>query len=253
MTDPAGPADAGAPEPLPPGPAPPAEGPFWTYVDLAMFAGLAVPALILGAHLVRALTGAAPTGNDAPRLLAAQFLGYLGWFLCVWFLFRIKYDRPFWQSLGWRVPSSGLLRCFLLGPAVALSVAVLAALLRTPQTMPFRDLLTDRASVLLLGGFAVTLGPICEELAFRGLVFPLVARSLGVPAGIVSTALLFALIHGPQYGWSWQHVVLLTLASSVFGWIRHVTGSTLAAAAAHGSYNATFFAALLASGRSSSF
>jgi membrane protease YdiL (CAAX protease family) len=52
-------------------------------------------------------------------------------------------------------------------------------------------------------------------------------------------------MHGPQYGWSWQHVVLVGVAGVVFGMVRHKTGSTAAAAAIHATYNLTFFAAFV--------
>jgi hypothetical protein len=107
-------------------------------------------------------------------------------------------------------------------------------------------LLRDRTSLALVGVFAVTLGPLCEELIFRGFLQPLLARTLGAAAGVVVTAAVFALPHGPQYAWSWQHVLLITLAGAVFGWVRHRSGSTMAAAVMHAGYNLVFFAALAA-------
>ena len=65
-------------------------------------------------------------------------------------------------------------------------------------------------------------------------------RSLGAVAGVIVTALPFAILHGPQYAWSWQHLLGVTLAGIVFGWIRLYTESTAAAAALHSSYNLTF-------------
>jgi hypothetical protein len=107
----------------------------------------------------------------------------------------------------------------------------------------------DRESVLLVGAFATTLGPACEELIFRGFLLPLLVRSFGVITGVVAAALPFALLHGPQYGWSWRHLLLVTLAGSVFGWVRLRTGSTVAAATVHAAYNLTFFIAYLNQGK----
>jgi membrane protease YdiL (CAAX protease family) len=96
-----------------------------------------------------------------------------------------------------------------------------------------------------VGLFASTLGPVCEELAFRGFMLPLLARSFGVPAGVLLTAIPFGLLHGAQYSWLWQQVVLVTLAGVVFGTVRAVTRSTAASAMMHATYNLTFFVGYL--------
>jgi membrane protease YdiL (CAAX protease family) len=133
---------------------------------------------------------------------------------------------------------------------LAVVAAVLGFVLRTPNLdMPIKQFLRDRQSLLLVGLFATTLGPICEELIFRGFVLPLLARSLGEVAGVLAAALPFALLHGPQYSWSWRHILLVTLAGAAFGWVRLRTGSTIAAATIHGSYNLTFFIAFLSTGK----
>jgi membrane protease YdiL (CAAX protease family) len=110
---------------------------------------------------------------------------------------------------------------------------------------PLKGLLATRASVALLIVFVGFLGPLFEELAFRGFLMPLLVRSLGAVSGIVFTALLFALLHGPEYEWSWRHVTLILLAGVVFGSVRYVTRSTTAAVMIHSSYNLTFLIAFI--------
>ena len=102
----------------------------------------------------------------------------------------------------------------------------------------------------LFGIFSVILGPVTEELAFRGFFMPLLIRALGAPAGIILTALPFALLHGPEYAWAWQYVLLIGAAGAAFGWVRYGTGSTLASAMMHSTYNLTFFAGLALGQRS---
>ena len=85
----------------------------------------------------------------------------------------------------------------------------------------------------------------CEELAFRGFLQPLLVRSLGTVPGILAAALPFGLLHFQEYGNSWRHVLLISLAGAAFGWMRHATGSTKAAAIMHASYNAIEFVLLL--------
>ena len=104
-----GPLEPMAPlEPLPqPPPAPPPErDPFWSYGDLLIFAGLAIPCMLLGFGAVKAafwifhLHPAVKTWE----LLAEQVAGYGLLFGMLVALFRVQYDRPFWRSLGWVTP-----------------------------------------------------------------------------------------------------------------------------------------------------
>lgn len=227
---------------------PPERYPFWGYRDLLFLIGLAVPCLVISILLVSAATLLMPASWNTPAVaaLTLQFLLYGLWFACLWGLIRLRYDRPFGESLRWQKPSRGWVSYVLLGFGLALSIAVLGALTRAPDIeMPMKELLSDRASLILVGIFAVTLGPVCEELIFRGFLQPLIEKSLGPVPAIVLSAVPFALLHGPQYAWSWQHILLILVAGCVFGAVRFVSGSTAAAAAMHAGYNLTFFAAYL--------
>jgi membrane protease YdiL (CAAX protease family) len=102
---------------------------------------------------------------------------------------------------------------------------------------------------MLVAVFGITVGPLCEELIFRGFLQPLFVRSFGAVAGILLTALAFGLLHLQEYGFSWRHVVLITMVGAALGWIRHRTGSTKASTIMHAAYNATFFLVALAAQR----
>ena len=85
------------------------------------------------------------------------------------------------------------------GPVWPSSSSALGALLHAPEVPdPVKDLITGRASLVIVMVFAVILGPIYEELLFRGFLFPLLAKSFGATAGILLSALPFALLHGAQ-------------------------------------------------------
>jgi membrane protease YdiL (CAAX protease family) len=133
------------------------------------------------------------------------------------------------------------------GIMLSFGVLALAALLRVPQKeTPMEQLLSDWLSLVVAAVLGVTLGPWFEELMFRGLLQPVAVRALGVIPGIVIAALPFALLHGPQYGWSWKHILLITVAGAAFGWKRHTSGSTGAAAVMHSAYNMVLFAGYIA-------
>jgi membrane protease YdiL (CAAX protease family) len=247
------------PEIYPPGPGAPGgaaagrPGEWYpSYADLFLFLAAALPSLLAAAVVARFVFVVMgwPAEQQTPVLLASQLLGYLLWFSFLYVLLRFKYRRPFWVSVGWVGFGNHFTRRVLAGIALAFGIALAGALLRTPDMdMPMKRLLSDPLSIALVGVTAVTLGPVCEEIAFRGVLMPLLARSWGAPAGIVLSAVPFALLHGPQYGWSWRHVLLITAAGAAFGYTRHQTGSTAAAAVVHASYNGTFFLAYVFYGK----
>lgn len=228
-------------------PQPPPREPFWDWQDAFAFLFLLLPAMLTAAAITEGLRLVLPgwLPTKASQQIAAQFIAYGLWFLGLWALLQFRYGKPFWRSLGWRLPH-GVVMWSVFGVLLAFGAMALAAALHTPDIrMPFKELMSDRSSVALIGGFAVTLGPLCEELAFRGFLFPLVARSLGPLGGAFVSALPFALLHGPQYAWSWRHVLIVALAGTAFGWARYRSGSTVAATLMHAAYNGTFFALFL--------
>ncbi len=236
--------------PVPEAPAAaPERYPFWSLLDVVFMFAFALPALVAATVLVLGIFTLLPSPRSvrAIQVLAVQFLFWGIWFLALYQLIRVRYGRPFWRSLGWVVPREGLWNSAGLGVATAAGVIFLGVVLRPPQLdSPLMELLRDPSSVVLVGVFAVTLGPLCEELAFRGFLLPWLVRTAGALPAIVTTALLFAALHGPEYGWSWQHVLLITVAGAAFGWVRYRTGSTAAATVMHAAYNLVFFLALLA-------
>jgi hypothetical protein len=224
---------------------------FWGYRDLALFLGLAAPCLLGGALLAKValLVLYVSTSHKALELLPGQFVGYALLYMALAFIFRFEYERPFWTSLGWRRPEYRIPSIIVLGSALAFSVAMLGALLKTPEVPePMKELLSDRSSLLAVAVAGVTVGPLCEELAFRGFMQPLFIRSLGVVPGIFLSALGFGLLHLPQYGFDWQHGVLITLAGAGFGCMRWISGSTLGSTIMHAAYNATWFLGFFAGG-----
>ena len=70
-------------------------------------------------------------------------------------------------------------------------------------------------------------------------------RSLGAAPGILLAAVPFGVLHFHEYGNSWRHAVILSLAGAAFGVMRHATRSTKASALMHASYNALIFIALM--------
>ena len=228
------------------------QGPFWDYLDLLLFLASAIPAFLIGIGITKVALRLAPgiLPGKAAQLLTGQFIGYALWFACLAIQIRTRYNQRLWPAMSWKLAIREIFPALTLGVVLALSVAVIGTLLRAPQLdNSLLELMKDRLSILVVAFFATTLGPLFEELAFRGFLLPLLIRSVGAMSGIFISALSFALLHGPQYHWSWQHLVLLTAVGCVFGWTRFKTGSTGLPTIMHASYNAVFMGAFIASKR----
>jgi hypothetical protein len=230
------------PNPQPPIP----REPFFDYSDLFLFLGFCIPSIFVALLLVRAVRIFAhmPTGI---QLLLVQTVWYFLVFGSLAALFRIRYDRPFWRSLGWRALSFSVVAgTILAGPLLAVSVGLLGSALRTPEiNLPFEEMLGSTATKVLLGLLVVVLGPIAEELAFRGFLMPVLIRSLGAGGGIVLTGVIFGSVHGYEYRWAWQYMLLISLVGCIFGWAKYKTGSTIAGALMHSTFNLAQFVAFL--------
>jgi len=214
--------------------------PFWSWKDILYAGVLAVPLFIAGAFVSALLIGALPgVKPKAVEILVPQFVGFTVVLIPLAFMFRVRYEQSLWRSVNFGIPRGEWHRSLASGVGLAVLVLALAALLRPPPIRsPLQDLFDDPASAPYLAVAAVTLAPLFEELVFRGLLQPLLVRTAGAIAGVLLAALPFALLHGPEYAWSWRHVLMILIAGVGFGFKRLMTGSTGAAAIMHSAYNA---------------
>ena len=223
---------------------------FWGFEDLALFLGAILPAWWLGTRVVRLGLTLTPNAfsNEAVRQLAFQSAIYALLVGTLYSVITSRYRRPFWQSMGWVAPERGKWWCIFGGPALAIGLSILGVVLRTPAISTPMESLISKAP-LAFAFFAVVLGPLFEELLFRGFLLPLLQRSLGPWPAILLAASGFAMLHGQQYQWAWQQLLVIGLAGVAFGYARYKTGSTAAAALLHGGYNLTFFVGYLIQNR----
>jgi hypothetical protein len=225
---------------------------FWSFEDLALFLGAILPAWLVGSLLVRFGQTLAPAAfsSAAVRTLAFQTTIYALLIGALYMVITFRYRRPLWQSMGWVVPERGAWWCVFGGPALAIVLSALGVILRAPAIpTPVEGLISGRGSLWLVAFFAVVLGPLFEELLFRGFLLPLLQRVLGAWPAILLTAIGFALLHGSQYQWYWQDLLVVGLAGVAFGYARYRTGSTAAGALLHGGYNLALFVGYLIQSR----
>jgi membrane protease YdiL (CAAX protease family) len=228
----------------PPPPIPESE-PFWGYADLLLFAGITVPCMLLGMLLVRLAMAIFHLHTDlsVAVLLPEQLVGYTLLFGALRLMFRVQYDRPFWTSLGWKPVPVPVAYVAAAGMGTAMAGLVAGALIHLPTTgNEMTELLQQgRLALVLMTAFGVGVAPLCEELAFRGFLQPLLVRSFGALGGVLTAGVAFGLLHFREYGNSWRHALLLSGAGACFGWMRHFTKSTKASVIMHASYNGLLF------------
>jgi membrane protease YdiL (CAAX protease family) len=183
--------------------------------------------------------------ENSPQLLVeTNVLWYALLFLFLYVTLAVLRDVPFWRSLGWRKlnanPAAGTgsgWMYFFSGCGLAIFVALASYNMKNTEHLPIQEIFKNRSGAMLLMAMAVLVAPLVEETVFRGYLYPLFAKSLGVVPGILITGVLFGLMHGAQLGWTWRLVVLLTLVGVIFTFARARTGTVLASFLLHLGYN----------------
>lgn len=149
--------------------------------------------------------------------------------------------RPFWTTIKWNFPARAAAGFGALGVALAILVQTASALLPIPKSLPIDQYFSDTAGAYLMTIFGVTFAPLVEELFFRGFLYPVVARRLGVGVSVAITALCFALIHEAQLAQAWAPLLLLWFVGLVLTAVRAWTKSVGASLCVHVGYNFTLF------------
>jgi membrane protease YdiL (CAAX protease family) len=220
--------------------------PFWGFAELFLIVALFLSAVIAGGFALRT---ASPYLHIDPQLglplLLVEFAGYGVVFLALRVLFA-RHGQPLFESLGWIEQPFRPFHLAVLGVLLWLVSILLESVLGVPNVeTPFDKLLSDPLSRVAIALFGITLGPIVEELLFRGFLQPLLVDSIGVLPGILVTSVVFGAMHLTQNANLWQSGVLITLVGFVLGVVRHISGSTRAAAITHIFYNLPSFALLI--------
>ncbi len=231
-------------------PPPPVEiprDPAWTALDLVRLVVLTIVALIAGIFAVVLIAHAwiyphAAIGDIAriPLVaIAGQGIAYL---LILGYMYvlvtRERLQPRFWKALHWNWPKRVWI--YLAAGFVMQAIFLIAErFLPLPKETPFDALLRRPLSVVLVLTFSVTLGPLMEEMFFRGFFYPVVKRRAGILVAIVATAVPFALMHAAQYGNSWASVLLIFVLAVVLAAVREKTDSLAASFLVHVGYNGT--------------
>lgn len=170
--------------------------------------------------------------------LSTELLVYI---FALWYMIMFvegKLHQRFWPAIRWIWPRRNWPILVALGVALV-SLQGLERFFRIPKHIPMEDFLSTPLIAALTGMFAVSLGPLMEELFFRGFFYPVVARRFGMVVAIIATAIPFALIHGLQLEFAWGLVFIIFVVGLVLTIVRAKTGSVAASFVVHVAYNST--------------
>lgn len=241
-------------EPQPPlemPPARPPRDPVWSGWDVVMILVVAVLGIFIFGTLIS--VGLVATHHPVPAaspavlrvMLLAQFLSYLFVLLFMRELVVRHYHRRFAEAVRWYWPREHRWIAYLLaGMGLAVAVQLISALLPIPKTLPIDRYFQSRSAAYIMSLFGITMAPLVEELFFRGFLFPVLARRLGIGVGVVLTALGFALVHASQLASAWAPLLVLFLVGLVFTVVRMVSNNVAPGFLMHVGYNFMLFAML---------
>jgi len=190
-------------------------------------------------HLRESMADQAFISVVVQAILDVALLGYLAAYL------RLRFRLPFWRGIGWRPLPPGKLPSALaylglvsFGCLLALAVAASSSLFPPKGELPVQQLFQYPSTAMLFAMMSVAIAPVVEETVFRGFLYPVAARSFGIPAGIVVTGTLFGLLHAVQLMGGWWQIALLVVVGIVFTLVRALTRTVAASFTLHFSYNA---------------
>jgi len=228
--------------------------PAWNGWDVLRLIFLTIVALFVGVFTVLLIarwrfyphTALGEIARVPLVVVAGQSLAYLFILAYMYVLVTRERRRPdFLAAIHWNWPSN-IAVYVLVGFALSLALQGLAHLLPIPKELPIDSFFRTPAEAWALSILSVTLAPLMEELFFRGFLYPVLARRLGLPVAVFLTALGFALLHGAQLMFAWGPVLVIFLVGVVLTMVRARTNSVAAGVLIHMAYNGTISVAMFA-------
>jgi len=242
--------------PFPPVPEPyvskvPDENPPWSGWDVLALAGVTIVAILLSMIIVvfvahKFLFPRAPLTEVVkfPELIVlSQALAYVIVLATMVIIALRHHTQTFAQAIRWNWPARWGFYLFQ-GMLLCLALQAFAHFLPIPKNLPMDQFFQTPREAYILSIFGVTFAPVLEEFFFRGFLYPVLARRLGMGFAIFLTALAFAGIHGAQLMYSWGPVLVIFMVGMVLTITRAVTRSVASSLLIHIAYNGTISVAM---------
>jgi uncharacterized protein len=171
------------------------------------------------------------------RLLVSEWAVPLGLLLATWVMLRWVEDRS-WEYVGMDRPAADTPRLVsgtvmgLLPIAIPSAMLLLLGELRSVSSVP--GSWWAAAGISFANLLPAAFG---EELLLRGYPFAVLREAVGARWTLISTSIVFGLLHIPNPGADSQSIVIVMLAGFFLGSIFLATRSLYAATAAHFVWN----------------
>jgi uncharacterized protein len=132
----------------------------------------------------------------------------------------------------------------LLGVAFCIALQFLANALPMPHKIEMDIFFQTPLRAWILSICGMSLVPVFEEMLFRGFLYPVLARRLGLILAVILTAVPFVMIHVPQledpkmaFKNSWGAILVISLIGFALTIVRAVKKSVAAGVLMHMAYN----------------
>jgi len=235
---------------------------FFLFLTQAILIGLSHP----GRDPQKVLTAA----MQPKLLLTSQALTYIATLALSLFIFPPLWHRSFGAGIQWHFAAvrRNAWKLIPLGLICGFAVQAISSLIPVPKEIPMDNFFRTPSDVWLVTAFGTLLGPLFEEICFRGFLLPAFAIAydwLSLPRtpaarehwhrtthlttaalilGTIVSSILFTLIHAQQLGYTWAALGVLFVVSLILTAVRIRTGSVACSTLVHACYNASVFLTL---------
>lgn len=228
-----------------------AEDPIWSGWDVLRIVGVTIIAVFFLLLVVMSVAQVwlfprMPTVEVAKNPLISVVAQFLAYVVVLAYMVSVvhRYDvGSFWAGVKWGWPKNWA-AWILLGGVLSVALQGFAHLLPIPKQLPMDRFFETAKQAWVLSIFGMTFAPLLEELFFRGFLYPVLTRRLGITLGVLLTAIAFGLLHAQQLGEAWAPILIVFLVGLALTIVRAVTKSVAPGFLMHVAYNATISALL---------
>ena len=233
-------------------PEPQVSPPHWAYREILSLGAISLVAQVLATgaaiQIVSKVTGVGEAGAlEALRRQPAiavpvQMLAWLPSLAYIAYVVKRGYGRSLADGLAWARLPRPVTTYVRIGVLLALGSTLLAIAFNDPeQQNPMQDLFVRRENLWMLAAFGTLIAPLIEEIVFRGFLYNALEHRHNSGVALGASTVVFASLHGSQYGWQFPQLSVLVAVGCAFGIVRMHTGSTKASTIVHAAYNGLLF------------
>lgn len=204
-----------------------------------------LPAIVALPYIIIHYRGATNVGQalaSDPTVLLLSVIGvfpaHAATFWVAWSLVTRRGTRPFWRSIGWSFsPKFGLLWCAGLSIVLWFLGTIITKLIGGGPTDVDVLVNSTLAVRLLLAIVASTSGPLVEEIVYRGVIYPVLEKTIGMAWAVALVSFLFASVHLYQYRNNGGVIAVIVMLSVTLTLVRAFTGRLLPCFIIHMGFN----------------